>query len=166
MRLLLFITFVVSAFVSTDAFADPKDVIDTGKGVTFEKTSGWAPGPKKKGTVAVLVAAGDEANQIEFRWASVAADKLEQYFNSFHASLTGAGLKRVAEPAAKQYGGAEGELTEYALENPDGSKTSVFVYQFARADGAWLVVGMFTAERRDANFSALEKMLGTLKLSP
>lgn len=161
MRLFLL---VLTAFtlVSGLAWADEKDTIDTGKGLTFQKESGWAKAKNAKGVVAALNAAGDEESQIEFRWAEVDPKKAKQYFNSFHASLVGAKLKKVGEPAQKTYGKVSGTLTEYEAATKNGS-TRIFVFQFANGGAAWLVVGMFDGKRRDQYLGDYEKMLATIK---
>ncbi len=163
-RLVLTLLFSLSTMLlgASATAQDAKELVDTGKGVKFQKASGWAEAAKKKGTVAVLKAAGDERSEVEFRWSQVEGNKVKQYFNSFHASLTGAGLKRVDKGKQAKYGGVDGRLTEYEAANADGTTTSVYVYEFSAANGAWLVVGMFLSEEKAKRFAELESMLKTI----
>lgn len=159
MRLFLLVLIALS-LVSGNAFADDKELVDTGKGLQFEKRSGWATAVPKKGAVAALTAAGDPSAQIEFRWARVEPAKLKQYFNSFHSSLA-TSLRRVGEPQQKTFGKVSGVFTEYETGSKDAG-SSVVVFEFSQGDSAWLVVGMFTREARDSHVRDLEKMLGTI----
>ena len=161
MRLLLFVLIALS-LTAAPALADEKETVDTGKGLVFQKGEGWATAKPRKGAVAVLTAAGDATAQIEFRWARVEPDKVKQYFNSFHSSLA-TSLKRIGEPQQKTYGKVSGTFTEY--ETGSGGASTVVVFQFAKDDATWLVVGMFPKDARDSRVKELEKMLATVVVS-
>ena len=160
---IVFLVLIALTLVTGHAWADDKDVVDTGKGLKFEKASGWAQAPNKKGVVAALSAAGDEQSQIEFRWAEVDSKKAKQYFNSFHASLVGAKLKKIGEAQKKTFGSVAGTLTEYEATGKSGT-TRVLVFQFSKDGAAWLVVGMFDGTKRDAYLADLEKILATITI--
>lgn len=148
--------------LTAPAHADDKDTIDTGKGLTFSKPGGWVDAGKKKGAVAALKSSSDEKSGIEFRYAEISAAKSTSFFNSFHASLVGAGLEKKGKSESKTYGKLKGTLVEYTTSQKEGEGMRVFVFQFHRGNGAWLVVGMFDAGKRDAHLSDYEAMLTTV----
>lgn len=136
---------------------DGEDKVDTGKGLSFSKPSGWVIAPTKKGAVAAMYAAGDKRSQIEFRFSRVDDGKAKQYFTSFHGSLVGAGLQKSGEGEAKTYGKLQGKLSQYVT---DGSTPMrLYVFEFSSKKGAWLIVGMFDDTQADKYLVDYEKLL-------
>lgn len=162
MRLLLSFYFfaAISIFVAP-VYADERDKIDTGQGLTYEKPSGWTETPNKKGTASALVAAGDDTSQIELRYAKIEGEQARNYFATFHTSLSKAKLQRVGEGTEKKFGKLEGVLTEYSTG--EGAKQKVlFVFEFSTSGGVWLVVGMFDARQRDEHLKSYEGLLASV----
>lgn len=145
--------------LSPPAFADDPDLVDTKQGLTYTKPAGWVIAPAKKGAVSALRAAGESKSQIELRYAKITGTHAVSYFSTFHSSLVRGKLARVGEGEAKTYGELKGKLTEYTMGVGDKQR-SLVVFEFTTDVGAWLVIGMFDAGRRDEDLVALEKLLG------
>lgn len=145
----------IMLIASPNLFAE---TLDTGSGLSFEIPDDWAKKSAGKSSVARLSSKEVDDAQIEVRVAPVAKDKSDQFFTTFHASLLNAGMKKLADAKTGAIKDVDATQTEYSAKKK-GVEFRLFVVQFQKADKAWLIVGMFPANKRDRLLESFTKIL-------
>ena len=138
---------------------------DDESGVTVHRPNGWVFGKPGKGVIALLTAAGDSQSQIEVRVSKHVKKQLTKpFFASFHSNIQKSGFVKVETRDNTQYGQKKGSEVEY--ETGEGDKAfRLVVWQYHRAETAYLVVGFFPKKARDIQYKDFQSVCEKLELN-
>lgn len=91
-------------------------------------------------------------------------DVAEVFFETFHQQLLATEFTETKAASETSLGAVEGKLSEYTFEHT-GIRLRVVVFSFLRNESAYLVIGYFKEEERDAYFPAMQQVVETLQFS-
>ena len=135
-------------------------------GISGTAPSGWeiADSLRNTKTIASFTHPASKT-QIEIVGTQLINKDIAQvFFNTVHDTLKGSDFQEITPPTPATIAELQGKQSEYAYEYT-GMTLRIVVFSFVKNDAAYLVIGYFKSEERDAFYESIVETISSFNFS-